>query len=125
MRRFMLTAIFTMLICFQHPAMAQCLHVRDTMTPGDIGLDTPPPDPAIGQMKTNRSRTDLDGDLCATSPAWHAHQSVGVPDGSALEGVGEVKTAAPVPEPASILLVGSGFLLVGGLWKRRQQQTRK
>ena len=125
MRRFIVMVLFTMLICFQHPAMAQCLHVRDIMATGDIGRDMTPPDAARGLMRTDRLGADLDGNIHATTAAWHTHQGGGVPEGSSLEHVGEIKAAAPVPEPASILLLGSGFLLVGGLWKRRQQQTRK
>jgi len=112
----MLLVLFTMLMCcFQHPAMAQRLDMTDIMTPCDIADETMPSGVATWTARTERFEIGLNGD-----PDWFSAM-----DTSSLLDAGPGGAAAPVPEPASILLVGSGFLLVGGLWKRHQQQMRK
>lgn len=126
MLRFIIMILFSMFICCcEHTAMAQSLEIRDFTTPGDFTLHLTPPNATNDLGTMDGLETDLDGNLDGLSPVWHTHQSLGIMNGLSMDEIRKVKPAAPVPEPASILLVGSGFMLVGGLWKRRQQQSRK
>ncbi len=127
MRRFMLLVLFAMfLCCSRHPATAQSLDITDITIPGGPAVGTTPPGAVVWMETVDRFEIPCDADQGGIfAPAWQTHHAPDMMDMSSLQDVGSDGAAAPVPEPASILLVGSGFLLVGGLWKRHLQQMRK
>lgn len=127
MRRFILLILFAMLLCCsRYPAMAQSLDITDITIAGDPAGGMTPPGAVTWTETTDRFEIPFDTDPGGFfAPVWQTHHAPDMMEMYSLRDVGSGGAAAPVPEPASILLVGSGFLLVGGLWKRHLQQMRK
>lgn len=121
-------AWFIILFCFHTAAHGQCIQVRDLVAqdcaPAALSMrvlsgviDSGSPHMYLSDPNRDTDRFDLESDVHMYRSGWmHAPLS--------MREVTIANPAAPVPEPSSILLVGSGLLLVGGLLKRRQQQSR-